>query len=83
MKENKITLFDENGEKIDFEIIATLAVENTEYTILSPSNQEDDEGVLIFKVIEIDGEEVLENISNEEEANMVINEYEKLMEEEK
>ncbi|MBF8984782.1 DUF1292 domain-containing protein [Lutibacter sp. B2] len=83
MKEQIVTLFDENGEKINFEIIATLAVENTEYTILSPLDQKNEEGVLIFKVIEIDGEEVLENIQDEEEANLVINEYEKLMDEEK
>lgn len=83
MKEQIVTLFDENGEKINFEIIATLAVDNTEYTILSPLKQTDEDGVLIFKVVEIDGEEVLENIQDEEEANRVIKEYEKLMDEEK
>ena len=83
MEEQIVTLFDENGEKINFEIIATLAVENVEYTILSPLNQKNEEGVLIFKVIEVDGEEVLENIQDEEEANNVLNEYEKLMDEEK
>jgi uncharacterized protein YrzB (UPF0473 family) len=78
---NKITLLDDSGKEIDFEIIATLKVEENEYTILSPIDEKD-EGVVIFKVINIDGEEVLEGIEDMEELDQVIAAYEELFEEE-
>lgn len=81
--ENLITLLDEDGKEMDFEIVATLNVEKVEYAILQPVDEEDeDEGVVIFKIIESDGEEVLESIQDEEELNLVISAYEELLEEE-
>ncbi|WP_053957074.1 DUF1292 domain-containing protein [Inediibacterium massiliense] len=80
MENNKITLIDENEKEIDFEIIATLNIEETEYAILQPLD--DEEGVVIFKIIDVDGEEVLENIQDDEELSQVLSAYEELMMEE-
>ncbi|WP_129597689.1 DUF1292 domain-containing protein [Anaerophilus nitritogenes] len=80
MEENKITLIDENEKETEFEIIATLNIEETEYAILQPLD--DEEGVVIFKIIEVDGEEILENIQDDEELNQVLSAYEELMMEE-
>ncbi|TCO79077.1 DUF1292 domain-containing protein [Marinisporobacter balticus] len=78
--ENRITLLDENEKEIDFEIIATLNVEKSEYAILQPLGE--DEGVVIFKIMEVAGEEVLESIQEEEELNLVVAAYEELLLEE-
>ncbi|QXM05979.1 DUF1292 domain-containing protein [Crassaminicella indica] len=79
--ENIITLLDDSGKEIDFEIVATLKIEDIEYAILSPVD-ENDEGVVIFKIIDSEGKEVLENVQDEKELNQVISAYEELFKEE-
>ncbi len=78
--EHIITLLDENDQETDFEVIATLKVNGTDYAILIPLNELGDEA-FIFKMIEENGEYVLECIEDDEEFNMVADAYEKLIEE--
>ncbi|WP_231701872.1 DUF1292 domain-containing protein [Crassaminicella thermophila] len=80
---NIITLLDEDGKEMDFEIIATLKVNDFEYAILQPLDENDDEEVVIFKIVQVDREEVLENVQNEEELNLVLEAYEELFNEKK
>lgn len=80
--ENKITLIDDNGKEIEFGIVATLEVNESEYAILEALDEgEKEEGVVIFKIVNLDGEEVLESIQNEEELNLVLQAYEELLDE--
>ncbi len=78
--EHIITLLDENDQETDFEVIATLKVNSTDYAILIPLNKLGDEA-FIFKMIEENGEYVLESIEDDEEFNMVADAYEELIEE--
>lgn len=77
--EDIVELFDEDGNSVHFNIIATLELDEKEYAILS--NVEDEDEVLIFKVIEEDDEFIFETISDEEELEAVIQAYNELMEE--
>ncbi len=79
--ENKISLIDDNGNENEFEIIATLEVKDNEYAILLPLDEETEEGV-VFRIIEENGEEILEYVEDDEEFDMVAQAYEAILEEE-
>ncbi len=82
MEENIIVLLDENGDEIAFEIIADFEVNDQEYAILTPVDDEDD-SALIFKVVDQgDDEPVLEYLSDEDEFDFVAKAYEELMDDE-
>jgi len=78
-QEDIVELFDDNGNPVKFNIIATLELDDQEYAILS--NVEDEDEVLIFKVTEEDAEFVFETISDEEELESVIQAYNDIMDE--
>ncbi len=69
-QENYITLTDDNGEDISFEVIDTVDLEGHTYAVLLPFDDEDD-GVVILEVIlsedgdefvSVDDDELLEKI---------------------
>ena len=61
-----ITLLDENGDETEFEVIATLDLNDDEYAVLLPMDGTDE--AVIFKIIdEVDGESVLEYVFDDEE----------------
>ena len=82
-----ITLEDENGKQSDFQVIATLDYKGETYAVLeereeAESDSEDGE-VLIFKIGEEDGDEVLLPIDDDELEEKVFNQFLKLMDSEK
>lgn len=79
--ENIITLKDENGVDTNFEVIATLEVNDSEYTILLPLDGESEDAV-IFKIIEENGEPILEYVVNDEEFDTVAAAYQEMSDDE-
>lgn len=84
-----IMLYDEDGNENEFEVVATLEVEENEYAILLPRDdsrdpdaEEVDEAYVLRIEQDDDGEDVLIGIDDEEELNMVIEAYEELVREE-
>ena len=75
--ENIITLKDENGVDTNFEVIATLEVNDSEYTILLPLDGETEDAV-IFKIIEENGEPILEYVVDDEEFDAVAAAYQEM-----
>lgn len=71
-----ITLYDENGEEMEFEVITKLEIENKEYFIVAPIDSEDGEAVALKVEKDNNGEEVLVTVEDEEEFNMVAEAYE-------
>lgn len=76
-----ITLLDENNEEKEFQVVATLEINETEYAILLPLDEDTNEG-LVFKIIEENGEEVLEYVESDKEIDMVAKAYEELVDKE-
>lgn len=75
-----ITLIGENGENVEFEVIADFEINETEYAVLLPMDGSDE--AVIFKVVE-DGEEpILEPIEDEDEFQMASEVFFELMDEE-
>ena len=79
MDEKTIMSFkDENGDKVDFEAIAEIYLEEQKYLILAPveGNEED---AYVFRVDEEDGKEVLNLVEGDEEFLRVNKEYKNLL----
>ncbi|OGO77558.1 MAG: hypothetical protein A2Y23_15690 [Clostridiales bacterium GWB2_37_7] len=84
-----ILLYDEEGNETEFEVVATLELDDNEYAILLPRDDERDpeaeevEEAYILRIEQDEnGEDVLVGIEDEEELNAVIEAYEELVKEE-
>ena len=77
-----ITVTDEDGKEIVLEFIDALDLDGQVYQAFFPAETEDEEedpdgGLIILKVVHVDGEDLLSTLDTEEELEMV---YEKFME---
>ncbi|MDF2840073.1 MAG: hypothetical protein K0Q99_845 [Clostridia bacterium] len=84
-----ILLYDEEGNETEFEVVASLELDENEYAILLPRDDERDpeaeevEEAYILRIEQDEnGEDVLVGIEDEEELNAVIEAYEELVKEE-
>jgi len=76
-----VTLIDEEGAEIEFEVVTKLDIEEVEYFIVIPKD-EDVEEAIALKLVYEDGEELLVPVEEENELMMVSEAYEILAEEE-
>ena len=74
-----ITISDEDGNKFELEHLDTIEYGDDLYMAFLPAGPEDSEdyGMVILKVIEENGEEILATVDDEDELNKV---YERFME---
>ena len=75
-----ITLTDEEGNEFELEHLGTLEHKGVTYMSFVPADmdeEDEDFGLILLKVVEKDGEELLADIDNEDELNQV---YEIFME---
>ncbi|MGH4051480.1 MAG: DUF1292 domain-containing protein [Clostridium sp.] len=80
MEENKIiTMLDEDGEKIDFELIEIIELDENKYALLAPIGEEDD--AFVYKIELVDGKEQYIAVEDEEEFESVLEEYNSTFEE--
>ena len=83
---NIITLLDEDGQEVQFEVCLTLEAEGKEYAILLPLDEEsydDDEDVaLVFRIDSDENGDILVPLEDEEEYQIVVDVYNTLMDEE-
>lgn len=73
-----MSFLDENGEKVDFEAVAKVYLEEIEYLLLAPVD-EDSEDVYVFRVDEVNGKEELNLVEDDKEFLAVKKEYKKLL----
>lgn len=77
-----VTLYDENGEAVEFEIITRIEIEDKEYFIVVPKDEEVEEAIALRVEVDEDEEEVLVPVEEENELMMVSEAYEMLFDEE-
>ncbi|MBE6064171.1 DUF1292 domain-containing protein [Clostridium cochlearium] len=77
-----MTLIDEDGKEIDFEVITKLDIEENEYVIVVPENEDTDEAMALKIDIDDEGNDVLSTIDDDEEFALVLEAYETLFNEE-
>ena len=84
-EENIITLTDEDGKEFDFELIDMLKVEDSDYAILLPleEDEESDEAIILRVIYDEQGEiQTLENIEDDEEWEKVADAWQEMLENE-
>jgi len=80
MEENKIiTMLDEDGEKVDFELIEIIELDENKYALLAPIGEEED--AFVYKIELVEGKEQYIAVEDEEEFEKVLEEYESTFEE--
>lgn len=84
MDDNVVTLplFDEEGNKVEFEVITKLDIEDKEYVIVVPKDEDVDEAVCLRIDVDENGEEVLVPVEDDEEFQKVSEAYETFFNEE-
>ncbi|MHC1721335.1 MAG: DUF1292 domain-containing protein [Clostridiaceae bacterium] len=73
-----ILLNDENGVEIEFEVITKLDIEDKEYIIVTPKNEETEDALALRIEKDEDGAEVLVAVDDDEEFELVEEAYETL-----
>lgn len=73
-----MSFLDEKGNKIDFEAVARVYLEEIEYLLLAPIDEKS-EDVYVFRVDEVDGKEELNLVEDDKEFLAVKKEYKKLL----
>jgi len=80
MEENKIiTMLDEDGEKVDFELIEIIELDENKYALLAPIGEEED--AFVYKIEIVDDKEQYIAVEDEAEFERVLEEYESTFEE--
>lgn len=78
-----IFLTDENGEDVEFDMIASFGVNEEDYVALFPLDNNEEELILILRLGHDDlGNLIFEGIEDEEELNEAIEVFQELVEEE-
>lgn len=75
-----ISITDDEGNEFELEHLDTIMHNGEEYMAFLPADMDEDDedyGIIILKVIEEDGEELLGSVDDEDELNKV---YDKFME---
>ena len=80
---DNITLYDEDGEPMEFEQIAMIPVEEDTYFILRPIGMEEleDDLAFVFKLIESEDGVGIDLVDNDEIADLVFEQYYALFDE--
>lgn len=73
-----ILLYDENGDEVEFEVITKLDIEDKEYVIVTPLNEDSDDAIALRIDKGEDGEEVLVTVEDDDEFEMIEEAYETL-----
>ena len=80
MEENKIiSMMDEDGEKVDFELVEIIELDENKYALLAPIGDEED--AFVYKITIVDDKEEYIAVEDEEEFERVLEEYESTFDE--
>ena len=74
-----ITIEDDEGNEFELEYLDTIEFEGGEYAAFLPADMDEnnpDYGIIILRVVEVDGEEQYESVDDDDELQRV---YEKFM----
>ncbi|MBR5227705.1 MAG: DUF1292 domain-containing protein [Clostridia bacterium] len=72
--EGILTFVDEEGNDVRFEILDVVSMDEKEYLVVLPLDEEQDEeegNVLILEIKQEDGEEVYDTVTDDEEAEKI------------
>jgi Protein of unknown function (DUF1292). len=71
-----IVLNDEEGNEVEFEVITKLDIEDKEYVIVAPMEEDDVEAIALRIEQDENGNDILVTVDDEDEFDMVSEAYE-------
>lgn len=74
-----MTFLDEEGNKVQFEAVAKIYLEEKEYLLLAPVEDKNSEDIYVFRVDIVDGKQELNLVEDDKEFIAVKKEYNKLL----
>lgn len=74
-EEDVILLSDEEGNEVPFQIIDTLELADEVFAILAPLEEDEDEGILIFRILEDEDGQQFEQMDDEDIVQRVLDVY--------
>jgi uncharacterized protein YrzB (UPF0473 family) len=74
-----ITMVDEDGEKVEFELVEIIELNEIKYALLAPVGDEED--AYVYKIEEVDGKKEYIAVEDEDEFEKVLEEYESTFDE--
>ncbi|PRR77021.1 hypothetical protein CLLI_26360 [Clostridium liquoris] len=77
-----IALTDEEGNEIEFEVVTKLDIEDKEYVIVVPKDEDTDEAIALRIDKDEDGNDIMVTVDDENEFDIVAEAYETLFAEE-
>lgn len=77
-----IILTDEDGNEHEFSLIDVIEVDDNQYAILLPVEEEEEGEAVIFRIEEEDGEDILVDIESDDEFERVVEAWEEILAEE-
>lgn len=81
-EDNVVTLTDDEGKETKFEIVTALEVDDNEYYVLYPVDNEEEDAIVLRLDVDDNGEEILSTIEDDDEFEKVEAAYEEWLEEE-
>lgn len=82
MANDVVTLIDEDGQELNFELIDVLEIEAKRYVVLQPADAndtdgalEDDEAIILRLDKAENGDDIFANIEDDAEWDLVVNTY--------
>ena len=70
-----MTFLDENGNKVQFEAVARIYLEEKEYLLLAPMEDKESEDIYVFRIDEVEGKQELNLVEDDKEFIAVKKEY--------
>ena len=74
-----MTFLDENGNKVQFEAVVRIYLEEKEYLLLAPMEDKESEDIYVFRIDEVEGKQELNLVEDDKEFIAVKKEYNKLL----
>lgn len=81
-QDNVVTLTDEEGNDHEFEVIDVIKVDASEYAILRPMDDEEDEAIILKVDSDEDGNEILMDIEDDDEWEKVADAWQESLDQE-
>ncbi|MDD4237996.1 MAG: DUF1292 domain-containing protein [Desulfotomaculaceae bacterium] len=78
-QEEVITLVDEEGAEHDFTVVDIINVDESEYAILLPVEEDNDEAIILKFTLDEEGNELLVDIEDDEEWEKVADAWEEMI----
>ncbi|MCT4509652.1 MAG: DUF1292 domain-containing protein [Tepidibacter sp.] len=80
MSKERVAFLDDQGNKVELEIIEKINIEEEKYVLLA--KEENEEDAYVYKIVEEDGVEQYIAVNDDEEFERVLEEYNSYFDEE-